>query len=72
MRKQGADDKAREFVGQLRELENTIQLAVERISEQIRASLKAMGLKIRRIGMGGYKLDLCIIIQKFLRGAMNE
>lgn len=53
MRKQGADDKAREFVGQLRELENTIQLAVERISEQIRASLKAMGLKIRRIGMGG-------------------
>jgi 3-methyladenine DNA glycosylase AlkC len=41
-RKRGLDDKIREFVKQLRELENTIRQAVERISKKIRARLKAM------------------------------
>ena len=41
-RKRGLDDKIREFVKQLRELENTIRRAVERISAKIRARLKAM------------------------------
>jgi len=42
VRKQGADDKAIEFVKQPQEPKNTIRRASERISEQIRVRLKAM------------------------------
>lgn len=44
-RKRGLDDKIREFVKQLRELENTIRQAVERISKKIRARLRDRKLK---------------------------
>ena len=42
MRKQGADDKAIEFVKQPQEPKNTIQRTFERIGAKIRARLKAM------------------------------
>ena len=44
-RKRGLDDKIREFIKQLRELENTIRQAVERISKKIRARLRDRKLK---------------------------
>lgn len=53
MRKQGADDKAREFIKQLRELENTIRQAVERISKKIRARLRDRKLKNEVLGGRG-------------------
>lgn len=42
MRKQGADDKAIEFVKQPQEPKNTIRRASGRIDAKIRARLKAM------------------------------
>ena len=52
-RKRGLDDKIREFIKQLRELENTIRQAVERISKKIRARLRDRGLKKEVLGNRG-------------------
>ena len=52
-RKRGLDDKIREFVKQLRELENTIRQAVERISKKIRARLRDRKLKNEVLGGRG-------------------
>lgn len=52
-RKRGLDDKIREFVKQLRELENTIRQAVERISKKIRARLRDRELKNEVLGGRG-------------------
>lgn len=55
-RKRGLDDKIREFVKQLRELKNTIQRAVERISKKIRARLRDRKLKNEVLGGRGLGL----------------
>ena len=55
-RKRGLDDKIREFVKQLRELENTIRQAVERISKKIRARLRDRELKNEVLGGRGLGL----------------